>query len=599
MAFDSAAYVAGMTERIEARCAQCSRLYLEVGGHLFFDGHASRVLPGFAPSAKLALLRLLPMKKTAVVCCHAALIERDERTSNTGAPYTKAALQLVEALRDTVGVAAVVVTRCSSHPSSALRAFAARMTAKCAVPVHLHAAVEGYPEPAKALAGFAANSVVAVPAGVKLVLVTGVQANSGKLATCLSQLYHERTALYSKLELFPIHDLPPRHAVNLAYEAATADLGDVVMDDPFQPGSCNYNRDVAAFPLLRALMESLCSSQPHLLASFYSSPTAMGINCARQAIRDEAACMAAARKEIARRSLAFGEQGDEAARQRVARLLGEIGETVESLLPAARQLNSLCLDDSSVPEAVALKHTADSRLSVAASLVCSADEEAVAAADARVNYDWAPHAFPGTFCSKRSFRKVTCLHLHGVDWSRYRRAHFHLAARPDAEEHAFLTQQVGAFVTVALPTARRESRAQHLARQYGMVELPAEGCLFAATERTELCSTMLGLLVGEVAVSRFHRLAIDEVWNHYEGAPVRLVLLLPGGAHSEVLLGGEGTRHALVAAGTWMAAHTVGEYSFFGCTCSPPWQEKHFETADAQTLIATWPAAADDIRRFT
>ena len=174
-AFDTAAYVSGMTGLIEERCALGSRLYLEVGGHLVFDSHAARVLPGFAPSAKLALLRLLPLRKTSLVCCHAALLERDLPTANTGLPYSQAAEALIETLRDAVGVAAVVVTRCEPVVSPALRAFAARVAARFQIPVHFHQFVAGYPEPAAALAGFARNSAVALPADVRLVLVSGVQ----------------------------------------------------------------------------------------------------------------------------------------------------------------------------------------------------------------------------------------------------------------------------------------------------------------------------------------------------------------------------------------------------------------------------------------
>ena len=299
-----------------------------------------------------------------------------------------------------------------------------------------------------------------------------MQANSGKLATCLSQLHHERTALYSKLELFPLHDLPPRHPVNLAYEAATADVGDVVLPDPFAPGSTNYDRDIAAFPLLRRLMEALVPDSP-LLARLYSSPTAMGVNCARAAIRDEPACVAAAKREIARRRLLFAEVGDAAAGARVERLLRELGETVESLLPAARRPNSLCLDGG---EHAAALPAAWGRLSAAAALVCGGDDEAAAAADARVNYDWAAEAFGELYCSRRSFRRVSCAHLTAVDWSRFRRAHFHLAERPDEEERAFLTLQVGAFVTVAggasAATERNESRVAQLTRLWGLTELP-------------------------------------------------------------------------------------------------------------------------------
>lgn len=303
-AFDTARYIDTMVAAIGARCDEArGRVLLEVGGHLLCDRHAARVLPGFAPDAKLQVVQTLARQRSVevCVCAHAADLVANDPIQNGGLPYREAAHALVTRLRDAgLRVAYVVATRCRPEHHAQLADFAASF-ATAGVVVHQHAHTPGYPDPECALRGFAANSALRSSASV--LVVTGVQANAGKLSVCLSELAHAEgeAVLYSKLELFPLWDRPPAHAVNAAYEAATADIGDVVCVDPFHAGGAtNYNRDVEAFPILRALMERLVRDSA-LLARWYSSPTAMGVNTAGACIVDEAQCERAAVEEIARR----------------------------------------------------------------------------------------------------------------------------------------------------------------------------------------------------------------------------------------------------------------------------------------------------------
>ena len=312
----------GLVERIEGQ----RRLYLEVGGHLGHDGHASRVLPGFRPDAKLVLLKKLSEEVTTrvIVAVHAAKVEENAPTANTGLRYVEACKNLVQEYDALFGVAALVVTRVKNEHSEALKAFCERF--RPLVPaVHCHNEIANYPHDLESvMRGLDANSAIQVPSDARLILVTGVQANSGKLGTCLSQLRKEERAIYSKLELFPIWNLHPRHAINLAYEAATADIGDAVEWDPYEKDgktTCNYNRDIEAFPVLRRIMECLLPKGDALLDGIYRSPTAMGVNYAGFAIVDESVCIEASRREIHRRLKEYESCGDEKA---VARVKGII-----------------------------------------------------------------------------------------------------------------------------------------------------------------------------------------------------------------------------------------------------------------------------------
>jgi len=280
------------------------RLYLEFGGKLLFDYHASRVLPGFKPDVKMQLLHKLKDQSEVVLCIFAGDIEKKKMRADFGITYDTDALKTIDELGEWgVTVRAVVITRFDKQPAAL--AFKHKLERR-GIRVYTHGATKGYPTDVETIVsadGYGANPWIETERPI--VVVTGPGPGSGKLATCLSQLYHEhhrgRAAHYAKFETFPIWNLPLKHEVNVAYEAATAELKDVNLIDHFhldahgQP-AVNYNRDIEAFPLLRRILERITGQ-----SSCYQSPTDMGVNRAGFGIVDDAACRAAARQEIIRR----------------------------------------------------------------------------------------------------------------------------------------------------------------------------------------------------------------------------------------------------------------------------------------------------------
>ncbi len=305
--FDNDAYVTLQAERIRQRISEFGgKLYLEFGGKLADDHHASRVLPGFAPDVKLRMLLTLKEEAEVVVVVNAADIASGKVRSDLGISYDEDALRLVRFFSSLgLPVAGVVLTRYASQPAA--DAFRRRLDA-LEIPCALTYSIEGYPHDVDAIVsetGFGANEFL--PTSRPLVVVTAPGPGSGKLATCLSQLYHEHArgiqAGYAKYETFPVWNLPLVHPVNVAYEAATADLGDSNVIDPFHldaygVSTVNYNRDVESFPVVRALMERILNQCP------YQSPTDMGVNMVASGIVDDEVCRQAARKEIIRRYFA-------------------------------------------------------------------------------------------------------------------------------------------------------------------------------------------------------------------------------------------------------------------------------------------------------
>lgn len=304
--FDNELYLKHQAEGLMQRAkAFDNKLYLEFGGKLMYDYHAARVLPGYDPNVKLRLLRALGDKAEIILCVYAEDIERKKMRADFGISYDDDALKLIDSLRSwDIHVCAVVITRFEGQPA-ALQ-FRNKLEAR-GIPVKLHRAVPGYPSNLDLVVskdGYGANEYVETTRPI--VVVTGPGPGSGKLATCLTMLYHDRmrgkSAGYAKFETFPVWDLPLKHPVNLAYEAATADLGDINMIDPFhleayQQISVNYNRDVDAFPLLREIWTRLDASG----TCPYKSPTDMGVNCIAKGIINEEVCIAAARQEVIRR----------------------------------------------------------------------------------------------------------------------------------------------------------------------------------------------------------------------------------------------------------------------------------------------------------
>ncbi len=302
--FDNEKYLKMQSEHIRQRIAQFGdKLYLEFGGKLFDDYHASRVLPGFTPDSKLQMLLQLKDEAEIVIVINSDDIEKNKVRGDLGITYDVDVIRLFNVFTK-IGlyVSTVVLTRYEGQPTA--DAFQKRLEA-LGIKVRHHYRIQGYPSDIQHIIsdeGFGRNEYIETSR--RLVVVTAPGPGSGKMATCLSQLYHEHkrglNAGYAKFETFPIWNLPLRHPVNIAYEAATSDLNDVNMIDPFHleaygKTTVNYNRDVEIFPVLNAMFEKILGESP------YKSPTDMGVNMAGNCIIDDAVTCKAANAEIIRR----------------------------------------------------------------------------------------------------------------------------------------------------------------------------------------------------------------------------------------------------------------------------------------------------------
>ncbi|HPE96242.1 MAG TPA: DUF1846 family protein, partial [Bacillota bacterium] len=303
LGFDSNKYILTQSEHIRERISQFGgKLYLEFGGKLFDDYHASRVLPGFAPDSKVRMLLELKDSAEVVIVINAADIEKNKLRGDLGITYDLDVLRLIDAFRG-IGlfVGSVVITQYNSQPAA--DSFMHRLKT-LGLKTYLHYPITGYPSNVPLIVsddGYGKNQYIETSRS--LVVVTAPGPGSGKMAVCLSQLYHEHMrgnkAGYAKFETFPIWNLPLKHPVNLAYEAATADLSDVNMIDPFHleaygVTTVNYNRDVEIFPVLNAIFERIYGASP------YKSPTDMGVNMAGNCITDDIVVRQAAKDEIIR-----------------------------------------------------------------------------------------------------------------------------------------------------------------------------------------------------------------------------------------------------------------------------------------------------------
>ena len=302
--FDNEKYLKIQSERIKERIAQFGdKLYLEFGGKLFDDNHASRVLPGFKPDTKLQMLMQLSDCAEILFVISALDIEKNKMRGDLGITYDEDVLRL-RAEFEKVGlyVSSVVITHYNGQSSA--DSYRARLE-RLGIKVYYHYTIDGYPNNVALIdsdEGFGKNDYVETTR--PLVIVTAPGPGSGKMAVCLSQLYHENKrgvkAGYAKFETFPVWSLPLKHPINMAYEAATADLNDVNMIDPFHLEAydkiaVNYNRDIEIFPVLNTLFESIYGESP------YKSPTDMGVNMIGFCMSDEDVCCNAARDEIIRR----------------------------------------------------------------------------------------------------------------------------------------------------------------------------------------------------------------------------------------------------------------------------------------------------------
>ena len=304
LAFDNDKYLQTQSAHIRDRIAKFGgKLYLEFGGKLYDDNHASRVLPGFQPDSKLRMLLQLKDQVEMIIVINADDIEKNKVRGDLGITYDRDVIRLIEIFRNFgLYVSSVVLTR--YHEQNLAKAFQSRLEG-LGIRVYHHYAIEGYPNNTARIVspdGFGRNDYIETSRS--LVVVTAPGPGSGKLATCLSQLYHEHergiTAGYAKFETFPIWNLSINHPVNLAYEAATADLNDVNMIDPFHLDAygittVNYNRDVEAYPVLVAIFEKILGHCP------YKSPTDMGVNMVGNCIVNDPAAREASCQEIIRR----------------------------------------------------------------------------------------------------------------------------------------------------------------------------------------------------------------------------------------------------------------------------------------------------------
>lgn len=302
--FDNQKYLSMQSEHIRERINQFdNKLYLEFGGKLFDDFHASRVLPGFAPDSKLQMLMQLADQAEIVIVISAGDIEKNKVRGDLGITYDTDVLRLIDSFTEKgLYVGSVVITQYNGQNGADM--FKNRLE-KLGFKVYIHYSIEGYPNNIPLIVsdeGYGKNQYIETTR--PLVVITAPGPGSGKMATCLSQLYHEQKrgvrAGYAKFETFPVWNLALKHPVNLAYEAATADLNDVNMIDPFhleayKKTTVNYNRDVEIFPVVEAMFERIFGECP------YKSPTDMGVNMAGNCIIDDAVCREASCQEIIRR----------------------------------------------------------------------------------------------------------------------------------------------------------------------------------------------------------------------------------------------------------------------------------------------------------
>ncbi len=332
--FDNDKYIHMQSEEIRKRIGEFGgKLYLEFGGKLFDDNHASRVLPGFQPDSKLRMLLQLKDQAEIIIAVAADALESAKRRGDSGITYDMEVLRLIDMFRS-VGlyVGSVVITRNRGESQAVTHLM--EILKDHGIPVFRHYFINGYPSNVPFILsedGFGKNDYIKTER--PLVIVTAPGPGSGKLATCLSQIYNENVrgvhAGYAKFETFPVWNLPLKHPVNLAYEAATADLSDVNMIDPFHlaaydKAAVNYNRDVESFPVLSAIFRKIYGSCP------YQSPTDMGVNMVGYCISDDEVCREASRQEVIRRYYTAllqrinSRHGDQGEAERIESIMDEM-----------------------------------------------------------------------------------------------------------------------------------------------------------------------------------------------------------------------------------------------------------------------------------
>ncbi|MGL6167333.1 MAG: DUF1846 domain-containing protein, partial [Fusobacteriaceae bacterium] len=345
--FDHNKYLEEQSKYILERVNNFDKLYLEFGGKLLFDLHAKRVLPGFDENAKIKLLQKLKEKVEVIICVYSGDIERNKIRGDFGITYDMDVFRLIDDLREReLEVNSVVITRYDDQPSTTL--FITKLERR-GIKVYQHRATKGYPTDVDTIVseeGYGKNPYIKT--SKPIVVVTAPGPGSGKLATCLSQLYHENkrgnAVGYSKFETFPVWNVPLKHPLNIAYEAATVDLRDVNMIDSFHleaygETAVNYNRDIEAFPVLKRIIEKITNKE-----SIYKSPTDMGVNRVGFGIVDDEVVREASKQEIIRRYFKTGceyKKGyvDKETFQRAKLIMEELGlkESYRKVVTAARE----------------------------------------------------------------------------------------------------------------------------------------------------------------------------------------------------------------------------------------------------------------------
>lgn len=339
--FDSEKYLKEQSSYILERVQHYDKLYLEFGGKLIGDKHAKRVLPGFDEDAKMKLLATLKEKAEIIICVYASDIERKKIREDYGITYDQDVLRLIDEYRGYgISVNSVLITRYQEQPNA--KVFMTKLE-RSGINVYTHRAIEGYPTNVEAIIGeegFAKNPYIET--SKPIIVVTGPGPASGKLATCLNQMYHEHELGnkigYAKFETFPVWNLPLKHPVNIAYEAATVDLKDVNMIDNYHyeaygEVAVNYNRDIETFPVIKRIIEKITGKE-----SVYQSPTDMGVNRLKSGIIDDQVVREAAKQEIIRRSFAVENDykkglADEDTLRRMQVILEEIDLKKEDRVP--------------------------------------------------------------------------------------------------------------------------------------------------------------------------------------------------------------------------------------------------------------------------
>jgi uncharacterized protein (UPF0371 family) len=347
-AFDNEKYLERQTKAIFERVKEHNnKLYIEFGGKLVHDSHAARVLPGYDPSVKMRLLQEFRDNLEVIICVYSGDIEKRKIRADVGITYDAEVLKLIDQLNQRhIKIAGVVITRFEGQPTSVQ--FRNRLRRR-GIRVYTHKATIGYPTDIDAIVsskGYGANPDIETERPI--VAITGPGPGSGKLATCLSQLYHDYKkgirSGYAKFETFPVWNLPLKHPLNVAYEAATADLGDVNLIDHFHleaynEKTVNYNRDIEAFPLLKRILERITNT-----SSFYKSPTDMGVNSVAFGIIDDELVRKASRQEIIRRYFSYSceyalGKGEKQVVEKIELLMDELDIKIEerAVVQAARE----------------------------------------------------------------------------------------------------------------------------------------------------------------------------------------------------------------------------------------------------------------------